>query len=69
MGDAVKVPGESERMVSESDSLSVSESDDSDCELPPSPGKKMCSTRSRRSDTSFVLCSTDESLACGVGGA
>ena len=41
-------------MVSESDSLSVGESDDSDCELPPSPAKKMCSTESGQSATSFV---------------
>ena len=55
------------RKVSESDSLSVNESDDSDCELPPSPAKKMCNTRSRRSDAGFMLCSTSESLACVAG--
>ena len=54
-------------MVSDRYSLSVSESDDSDCELPPSPGKKRCSSRSGRSATSFVLCSTGESLACVAG--
>ena len=54
-------------MVKETDSLSVSESDDGDYELPLSPAKKRCITRSGRSATSFLLCSTGESLACVAG--
>ena len=41
--------GESEGMLIESDS------DDSECELVPSPAKKRCSTRSERSPTRFAF--------------
>ena len=54
--DTVVVVGEtwcseSEGMLSESES----ESDDSECQLVPSPAKKRCSTRSGRSATCFAL--------------
>ena len=49
--------GENEGMLSESDSLNVSEneSDDSDCELALSLAKKRCRTNSGQSATSFAF--------------